>query len=122
MAARREVWPPPSVAEVWCDDLVSFGEEMDHEWLSWWPSGRISEREGNPRSWREVAGRTSCGLNIDNLPGTRVWDEVIREVTTDHDDGWTICFMANTSVERSRNLCSRRREDLLSAVLGLWLS
>ena len=74
---------------VWCDDLDSFGEEMDHEWLSLWRSGRISEREETPRSWWEVAevwdkprlfAEPLVDLNIDCLPGTRVWDLVIREM------------------------------------------
>ena len=55
MAVRREVWSPPSVVVEWCDELDSLGEEMSHEWLSLWPSGLTSEREGPQHSWWEVS-------------------------------------------------------------------
>ena len=87
MADRREGPLPLPVVAGWYDDLLAgtmarvfyTEEEMDHERLLLWPSGRISE-QGGARShwsvrspdgdvWEEYMSSTNPGVGLSGFSG-----------------------------------------------------
>ena len=117
MAVRKEVPPSLSVVVGWCDEWESTDEEMGHERLLLWLSGRISGQDGAHCYWWELTAVCNkpwlfaeplVDLDIGSLLGPRVQDEARNGRQPATMEG-NVSFGANTSVVRARLLIGKLR-------------